>query len=248
MKGLFDNLKDTLGSLTGGDQNSDNKKDSPLGGMGGMLGATAVGGLLGALLGGSKGVQKAAKNVAVVGAGAAAAGLAYTFLQKWRQNRNAPGEVQAQTPVPAPAPAPASAGFGASSYQAPAAPAAVSYEDQGALLMLKAMIFSARADGHIDADEQAMIEKCSADFGPAVQQALHGFMTCPLDPNAIAAEVKNPELAADIYKLSAAVIFADNFMEQSYLAGLAQSLGLDANQKAALDQEAAALRAQIKAS
>ena len=109
------------------------------------------------------------------------------------------------------------------------------------------MIFSARADGHIDESERQMIEASAQQLGANVQNVIHSYMTCPLDPNAIAREVKDRSMIPDLYKLSAAVIYCDNFMEQSYLAGLAQALGIPENQKQQLDVEASVLRQQIQA-
>lgn len=254
MKGLFDNLKDTLGSMIPSDNNNNGqeKKSGPLNGMGGMLGATAVGGILGALLGGSKGLQKTAKNVAAVGAGAAVAGLAYSFLQKWRQNSKQQSQDLAQNPNPF-ANQNAYNPQGTPQAYTPQGGAVTSYEqnfsveDQGALLLLKAMIFSARADGHIDESERQMIEASAQQLGANVQNVINSYMTCPLDPNAIAREVKDRSMIPDLYKLSAAVIYCDNFMEQSYLAGLAQALGIPENQKQQLDVEASVLRQQIQA-
>ena len=228
MKSLFDNLKDSLGNLA--NNNSQNNSN-----LSSLLGAGAVGGLLGALLGGSKGIRNVAKNVAVVGAGAAAATLAYKMLQKWRQNQP-PQEANAQNPF-----APSNPQNTASSQALQTA------EDSQALLVLQAMIFSARADGHIDDEERALIDKCSSQLGAVnLQNEIQKFMNCPLDPKEIALKVKSKERAADIYTLSSTIIYCDNFMEESYLNGLAQALNISSEEKKALDTKAQGLRESLK--
>ena len=227
MKSLFDNLKDSLGNFANNtsQNNSSNNLSS-------LLGAGAVGGLLGALLGGSKGIRNVAKNVAVVGAGAAAATLAYKMLQKWKQNQNTQ-EVNVQNP------------FTYSNQQN--AQALQTADDSQALLVLQAMIFSARADGHIDDEEKTLIDKCSSQLGAAnIQNEIQKFMNCPLDPKEIALKVKSKEQAIDIYTLSSTIIYCDNFMEESYLNGLAQALNISSEEKKALDNKAKNLRESLK--
>ena len=230
MKSLFDNLKDSLGNFANNtsQNNSSNNLSS-------LLGAGAVGGLLGALLGGSKGIRNVAKNVAVVGAGAAAATLAYKMLQKWKQNQN-PQEVNIQNP------------FTYSNQQnAQSSQALQTADDSQALLVLQAMIFSARADGHIDDEEKTLIDKCSSQLGAAnIQNEIQKFMNCPLDPKEIALKVKSKEQAIDIYTLSSTIIYCDNFMEESYLNGLAQALKISSEEKKALDNKAKNLRESLK--
>ena len=228
MKGLFDNLKDSLGSLTTNTSLNNNN-------LGSLLGAGAVGGLLGALLGGSKGLRNAAKNVAVVGAGATAATLAYKMLQKWRQNQSPEGINTPNT-------------FSSTDPQnIQRSQSLQTTEDSQALLLLQAMIFSARADGHIDDEERALIDKCSSQLGaPALQNEIQKFMNCPLDPREIASKINSKEQALDIYTLSSTIIYCDNFMEESYLNGLAQALNISYEEKKNLDTKAQNLRESLK--
>lgn len=228
MKSLFDNLKDSLGNFA----NNNSKNNSNLSSL---LGAGAVGGLLGALLGGSKGIRNAAKNVAVVGAGAAAAALAYKMLQKWKQSQNSQ-EANSQNP------------FTPSNQQNSSSQQALqTAEDSQALLVLQAMIFSARADGHIDDEERALIDKCSSQLGAVnLQNEIQKLMNCPLDPKEIALKVKSKEQAIDIYTLSSTIILCDNFMEESYLNGLAQALNISSEEKKALDNKAQGIRESLK--
>ena len=126
---LFDifnkkNIGETLGTLmdTAKEQASGLTKAAP-GGVGGLVGAGALGALLGSFM--SKG---ALQNAALIGAGA----VAWNFYQKWSQSQK---ENQPVEPAPAQQPV------------ATVAPAAL---DPTARLLLRAMVFAARADGHID--------------------------------------------------------------------------------------------------
>ncbi len=223
--GFFDDLTRNLGSLA---QSAEEKTQ----GKGGLLGAAAVGGLLGALLGGSRGVQRTARNAVVIGAGAGAAALAYKLYQKWRADSDA--QPQHSAPVPASAP----------DVMTP--PQSVQNDDK-ALLLIQAMVFAARADGHIDAAEQELILKSAQELSGNInlQETIASFMQMPIDPAAIAQRVSSPEEAADVYFLSALIVNPDTFMEKSYSTGLAQALGLTQAQKAELDERAAQARAQL---
>ncbi len=230
--GLFDDLTKNLGSLTG-------SQSGKGGSMGGLLGSAAVGGLLGALLGGSKGLQRTARNAAVVGAGAGAAALAYSLYQKWR---NGAQETNSATT--------GSATFGtaatSSSTFSSVAPVSSNYDDK-ALLLIEAMVFAARADGHIDQQEQALIEKSLQQFSADtnLSAAVSSCMQKPLDPEDLARRVSSAEEGADVYFLSALIVTQDTFMEKSYLNGLAGALGFDQQQKAELDARAEKARQDL---
>lgn len=255
MSDLFGKLKDTVS------QNIPSNISSGAG----MLGAAGVGGLLGALFGGSKGVQKAAKNVAVVGGSAALAALAYKMYDNWASSRNG-----SQQPQQAP-----QGGYGASQqsqggYGAPAQgygqnvpaacddpfaaynaaqqnqPLALPNDDAGKLI-IQAMVFAARADGHIDRDEQEMIMKTaqtvSADSN--FNATISKYLNEPLDPRDLASKVSNRDQALDIYKLSSTAIVADNDMERRYLGDLAAALNIDSQTAMQLDAEASQIRQQL---
>lgn len=188
------------------------------GGIGGLLGSAALGGLLGALFTGKK-TKKLAQGALMVGGTAAAGALAWNFYKKWAQS--------SETGNAAAAPAP----------QAALAPA-----EDTALLLLEAMVFAARADGHIDEEEKARIQSTAASLfpGQSVPQLLEALMNAPIDPSDLAARVRDPEEGRDLYRLSCAVVDVDNFMERSYLDGLAQALGISAEERGRLEKEAQA--------
>lgn len=253
MSDLFGKLKDTVGKNI--------PSNIPSGA--GMLGAAGVGGLVGALFGGSKGVKKAAKNVAVVGGSAALAALAYKMYDNWSNSRKAQdqGAHVPQGGYGAPqgtygAPqggygqsAPSDDPFAAYNAAQQNQPLALPNDDAGKLI-LQAMIFAARADGHIDRQEQEMILKTAQTVSPDsnFNATISQFLNAPLDPKALASKVANQQQALDIYKLSATAIVADNDMERRYLRDLAAALNLDSMTIAQLDNDANQLRLQLSQS
>ncbi len=236
----------------------------------GMLGAAGIGGVLGALFGGSKSVQRTAKNVAVIGGSAALAALAYKMYQKWQNGSNGQAAPQGQIPAQGQGYGQGYGGFGQAAGTGAASagtaggfggddPFAAYNQSQAAQqqqlllsndmgkLLLKSMVFAARADGHIDPKEQEMILSTAQQLNASsdLNNQIREYLNAPLDPNAIAQQVGSREQALDVYRLSAAAIVADNAQEQNYLNALASALMIDANTKNQLDQEAAQIRQQI---
>jgi uncharacterized membrane protein YebE (DUF533 family) len=91
------------------------------------------------------------------------------------------------------------------------------------------MIAAAKADGHIDATEQANIfsamdklELDSEDKAFVVDE-----LRAPVDVDSIARAARGPEEAAEIYAASLLAIDVDNAAERAYLALLAARLNLD---------------------
>ena len=225
---LFDifnkkNIGETLGSLmdTAKEQASGLTKATP-GGVGGLVGAGALGALLGSFM--SKG---ALQNAALVGAGA----VAWNFYQKWSQSQK-----ESQPAEPAP-------------VQQPVAAVAPAELDPTARLLLRAMVFAARADGHIDATEQERISKVVAQMAPGQDtNALLGqLLNAPIDPAALAAENRPAEQGEDLYRLSCMIVDIDHFMERSYLDALAAALKISEARKGQLEEEARQAKAQLAA-
>lgn len=113
-------------------------------------------------------------------------------------------------------------------------------------LLLEAMVFAARADNHIDANEKQMIMKVAQELNPSqnLMNKITEFLNEPLDPNILARKITNPDMALDLYRLSAAAIVADTAIERQYLQSLARALNLSAQQVEILDREAAQFRQQ----
>jgi uncharacterized membrane protein YebE (DUF533 family) len=231
-------LLDQLGGLLGGSSGS---SGSGTGGLQGMLsqlsGATqgavastsnavrsnnplAVGGLgavAGALLGGRGGA---------VGGGALAllGSLAYAALQSAQSPQT--GQQGGQPAGAAPA-APAAADLpievrGASS------PADEAVLASRALILLRAMISAAKADGTIDQGEMDRIfEKLDeSDADAEAKDYVLQEMRAPLDLDGLVAQAQSPDLAAQVYAASLLAIEVDTDAERAYLARLAQGLAL----------------------
>lgn len=208
-----------------------------LGGLGGLLGAGALGGLLGTLMSG-KTAKSVAKGALVVGGTAAVGALAWNFYQKWSQNAAANPQ-QPQSAPQATAPVNPS-GWSAKLNPLPEqSPAALPPADTKALLLLEAMVFAARADGHIDAKEQEHIHNAVAAMFPGQNMTalMDTLLVKPLDPSLLAAQISTQDEAHDLYRLSCMIVDVDHFMERSYLDGLAAALGLSTENKVTLEQE-----------
>lgn len=112
-------------------------------------------------------------------------------------------------------------------------------QEQRGLEILQAMIMAARADGHIDANERALltqeIEKLGAD------DELHAWIQqqfdAPLDATALARHADSPQASREIYIVSAVMIDDQNPMERAWLDQLAAALNLDAAMARELDQQ-----------
>jgi uncharacterized membrane protein YebE (DUF533 family) len=170
----------------------------------------AVGGLAalaGALLGGGGDAMKGALGgglLAVLG------GLAMNVLKQQRAGSGA-----------------AAAPLG---LRAPVDVAEESMLENRALLVIRAMVDAAKADGEIDATERGRIVGRLRETG-AGSDALDFLMTemqRPLDVDALVAMVQSREEAVQVYAASLLAIEVDTEAERAYLARLAQALGLDA--------------------
>jgi uncharacterized membrane protein YebE (DUF533 family) len=202
-------LGDVLGGLMGkaggmvGDATTAVKSGNPL----------AVGGLAalaGALLGGGGDAVKGALGgglLAVLG------GLAMNALK----NQGAPGSGQA---------------FGAAplGLRAPETASEEAVLEQRALVLIRAMVSAAKADGDIDAAERGRIagQVKGSGAGADALEFLMDEMQKPQDLAGLVAQVRGPEEAVEVYAASLLAIEVDTAAEREYLARLARSLGLDA--------------------
>ncbi len=259
MKGLFDavkggnfgNISQSLNDALGGKLDTVMKNagkpgqavsQGSFGNVGSLLGSAAIGGVLGALFSGKK-AKKLAKSAVLVGGTAAAGALAWNFYQKWSQSKAAQ-----QAPQQAPQ---QSYQFGDCAPQ-PTAPVAVeaspapasSIEDTTALILLEAMIFAARADGHIDEEEKAYIHNAVESLFPDKEMTatLDDFLQKPLAPLALAAKKNSPGPAQAVYRRAWAALNGESVMERSYLDGLAKALNIEESHKNTLEMEALAVR------
>jgi len=189
-------------------------------GKGGLATGALAGGLAGMLLGGKKKPKKLAKNALTYGGLALVGGLAY---KAWRDHQQGkPAQVTAQpSPEPLPAP-PADTAF---------TPDDPSDEENLARGMLRAMIAAAKADGHVDGDEQRRIfdQVGGMDLDNDDKAFVFEELSKPLDVEAVAEAATTPERAAEIYAASLLAIDVDGAAEKGYLSMLAARLRLPAD-------------------
>ena len=112
-----------------------------------------------------------------------------------------------------------------------------SAETAEALLMLRAMIAAAKADGAIDAEERSRIAAQLDDAGlsPAARDMVLADFDKPLTPAALAKLASDPMLAAQLY--AAAVVGAGDIAaaERAWLDEFARALKLDRAAAAAIE-------------
>lgn len=173
----------------------------------GFGGGMAAGGILGSLLGSKKG-RKYAGTTAKWGSLAALGGAAYYAYQKWQSEQNAHHE-------------------GSNAHNKTIEQTEIPLQTNTDLL-LDAMVSAARADGHIDEQEQNNITAKLSDLGVDTDTniLIENALRKPLDPAALAARVTTMEQACEVYLISYAVIDVDHFMEKAYLEELQKHLNL----------------------
>jgi len=192
------------------------------GGLSDMLAPGALGGLA-AMLISSKSSRKLLTRYGgkalIVGGGAAAGTVLWNkYKQRVSEaHQNEPDFGVAQTPV-----------------------------DLRAERLVTALVFAAKSDGHIDDQERATIEQNihQSGYGQDAEQLIQKAMNRPLDPQWLAADVKNEEEALELYFLSCAAIDVDHFMERSYLSALGDALKIPQDVRDDIQQDLDAEKAR----
>jgi uncharacterized membrane protein YebE (DUF533 family) len=189
----------------------------------GFGGGMAAGGLA-ALLLGSKGGRKVVKNAVKLGGVAVLGGLAYRAYNDWQASKagGAAGdeaETAART-MKNVTPAPEGTAF---------LPAPQAERNKLALKLLQAMIAAAKADGHIDTEEQERIfgQLDQANLDAEEKGFLMDELRKPLDIDGIVELADNKEQAVEIYAASCIAIDPDQPAEKAYLQMLQARLGLE---------------------
>lgn len=174
--------------------------------------AAAGAGGLGAVLLGTRTGRSLAASAAKMGALVLIGGLAYKAYQNY-----ADGKPLIATAT-APEAAPAGSGF---------EPQAITNDT--ATLYIRAMIAAAAADGRIDADEQQRILSSLKQAGAdaEAEEFLANELNAPASAEQLAAEVKSPEEALQVFTAARIAIQIDTQEEHDFLADLARRLGLD---------------------
>jgi uncharacterized membrane protein YebE (DUF533 family) len=227
-RGLLDQLlksgQDMLQNKAGAQGKSDDK-----GALGGLLGSGGLGSLLGGagggalaagamgLLLGNKKARKFGGKALTYGGLAALGVIAYKAYGNWQaQQASAPqGEPQTIDRLPA------------------------AQVEQHSQAILKALVAAAKADGHVDERERALIEGefTKLDNDRQLQSWLHGELNKPLDPADVARAASTPEMAAEMYIASVMLVDEENFMEKAYLDELARQLKLEPGLKVELEKQ-----------
>lgn len=174
-------------------------------GLGGMLsgfgGKAAAAGALSVLLG-----NKKLGKVASYGGLAALGMMAYKAYNNWQAQQGNTATAQAPQTIDRLAPA---------------------EQEAHSSAILRAIIAAAKADGHVDEREKALIEQEFANAeDPALKRWLQAELNKPLDPAEVAQGASTPEMAAEMYLASLIMVDDEHFMERAYLDELAKHLKL----------------------
>ena len=216
IQGFLDHL---LKSAQGGGNGNAANSASSQGGLGGLLNADfGKGALTGGALGLLLGKNRTTRKLATYGGLAAIGVMAYKAYGDYKQQQggaDASAEPQTVDRLP---------------------PPQVELHSQA---ILKALVAAAKADGHIDARERAVIEGefIRVNQDAELQQWLHAELEKPLDPAEVASAASTPEIASEMYLASLMAADEQNFMERAYLDELARQLKLDDALKSRLEQQ-----------
>lgn len=142
-----------------------------------------------------------------------------------------PGAAGAPRPAAGspPPPPPPPGGRAAPQVQGPADSLQEATRQADAVLLIRAMVAAANADGHIDARERELIlERLkTVDLSREEQQFILNELSAPQETRSIVKAVRSPEMARQVYAASLLAITVDTHAEQQYLTNLANQLGLD---------------------
>lgn len=193
------------------------ERDAMLSGMG--KGAAAAGLL--ALLLGTKGGRQVTGSALKLGSLAAVGTLAYKAYQDWQAQQKGVSAATAAAPI----------------GQLSGPPA-----ESRSRALLRALIAAAKADGHIDAAEQAAIDAQvqKLDLDTDTLQFIKEEVQKPLDAREVAAGADSREAALEVYATSLLVIDRVNDQERAHLNQLAAALQLPPTLVTLLERQAAA--------
>jgi len=192
------------------------QRDAMLSGM--TKGALAAGAI--ALLLGTSGGRKLSGTALKLGGLAAVGGLAYKAYNEWQKSQS---------------------GVGSHSGK-PLGEAGSAEARQRSLLLLRAMLSAARADGHMDTEERQNIENRIKTLGldDETLTFVQAEMQDSMSPGQLAAAVETEEEGAELYLASAMVLDIDGQAERVYLDRLAGALNLAPGLAATLERELSA--------
>jgi uncharacterized membrane protein YebE (DUF533 family) len=196
---------------------------------GGLVGGAAAGGAM-ALLMGNKSARKFAGKAATYGGAAVLGGLAFKAFQNWQGNKPDAGATatpQQQAVDPA-------------SFHQKAISQQANPGINPELVLIKAMVAAAKADGHMDADEQQKIFKAVETTGLSASEKglIFEFLQNEIPIFDITTGINCIEMKAEVYLASCLVITLDHPAERAHLDNLAMALQLPAELAQQLEQQA----------
>jgi uncharacterized membrane protein YebE (DUF533 family) len=133
--------------------------------------------------------------------------------------RSSPPPLPGASSVPAPAPPPAPGSTGRETAE----------DDSQAVLLIRAMIAAANADGVIDQEERnRVLNRLQAVQLTSEEHAfIVNELLAPKDIDGIVGQVKSAEMAREVYAASLAAIEVDTQAEKTHMDTLAARLSLD---------------------
>lgn len=171
---------------------------------GGLAGGAMAGGVM-ALLLGNKSTRRFAGTAATYGGAALLGGLAYKAYKNWQEGKSHKTYITENSFT--------SPDIMSADYQ---------------LTLIKAMIASARADGHIDASERQRIYDAlgKMDLSMEHKALIFDLLHQPITVSEIALGAINLEQKTELYLVSCMIIDPDHPAERAHLTELAEVLNL----------------------
>jgi len=211
------NSRGLLDQLLKSGQSVLQQKNAGGGFLSGAAGGALAAGALGILLG-NKSARKVGGKVITYGGLAALGALAYKAYGNWREQQGAQSADNPPQTVDR-----------LSSPQI----------EQHSQAVLKALVAAAKADGHVDAKEQAFLQQQLEKLAGSAElrQWLNEEVNKPLEPAELAKAATTPEIAAEMYLASLLMVDEQNFMERAYLDELARQLKLEPGFRAELEAQ-----------
>jgi len=213
--------------------------------LSGLAGGAAGGVLSSAIMG--KSGRKMGKKAVKVGALAAVGGLAWKAYQSYSQNKNANQQYGQTAAHHGHAPGPNHAHSHNRFHYRPAELTQHQFDaviedeasDKGQMLLLRAMIAAAYADGHIDEMErQRIFDRVEQmDLSVADKASLFDELRRPLSLPELVAKVPNSQAAVEVYAASLLAIDEYQPASANYLQQLANQLCLPRDLVSSLHQQ-----------
>ncbi|HZB62352.1 MAG TPA: tellurite resistance TerB family protein [Microvirga sp.] len=241
--GLGQQIQQGVGQLTGQSPDQLLQKAKDLATQHpGMTQAALVG--LAGLLFGKRKKGGLTGNLVKLGGLAVIGGLAYKAFQNRPAGQPAEGSAQSPSPAVGAAPDEGTAVKAIESVPETSRFHPVSQTEDDALLFLRTMVAAAAADGQIDEAERSRIVKGLTEAGidPEASRWLETEMASPADVEELAANIDDPEKAAQVYAAARIAIDPDTIQEREFLNQLAAVLDLEPAVRAQIDDTADTMR------